>query len=133
MKIHVPFTLYFSDKNLYDKPPDLLFLVIFISFYISRYHFSQIFRTSFNIWQKDFCHKFSFFNRFTQTTTPSPPSLPPSVRKGVPAPLLFYGTHPLNQLAPFFKSLFPLPLFLFHPLLSYFTQLAPPSCNPLLP
>ena len=42
MKIYVPFTLYFSDKNLYDKPPDLLFLVIFISFYISRYHFSQI-------------------------------------------------------------------------------------------
>ena len=32
MKIYVLFTLYFSDKNLYDKPPDLLFLVIFISF-----------------------------------------------------------------------------------------------------
>ena len=28
---------------------DLLFLVVFISFYISRYHFSQVFRTSFNI------------------------------------------------------------------------------------
>ena len=32
--------------------PDPLFLVIFISYYISRYHFSQIFRTSFNINQK---------------------------------------------------------------------------------
>ena len=28
---------------------DLLFLVVFISFYISRYHFSQVFRTSFKI------------------------------------------------------------------------------------
>ena len=28
---------------------DLLFLVVFISFYISRYLFSQVFRTSFNI------------------------------------------------------------------------------------
>ena len=44
---------------------DLLFLVVFISFYISRY-FSQVFRTSFNIiWKKDFCHKFSFFDGFT--------------------------------------------------------------------
>ena len=43
------------------EPPDLLFLVPFISFYISRYHFSQIFRTSFrNVLKKDFCHKFSF-------------------------------------------------------------------------
>ena len=40
---------------------DLLFLVVFISFYISRYHFSQIFRTSFSIIsKKDFLHKFSF-------------------------------------------------------------------------
>ena len=45
----------------------LLFLVVFISFYISRYHFSEVFRTSFNIiWKKDFRHKFSFFNGFTQ-------------------------------------------------------------------
>ena len=40
---------------------DLLFLVVFISLYFSRYHFSQIFRTSFSIiGRKDFCHKFSF-------------------------------------------------------------------------
>ena len=52
---------------------DLLFLVVFISFYISRYHFSQVFRTSFNIiWKKDFRHKFSFFNGFTQTPTSHP-------------------------------------------------------------
>ena len=38
---------------------DLLFLIAFISFYISRYHFSQVFRTSFNIiWKKDFHPKF---------------------------------------------------------------------------
>ena len=39
---------------------DLFFLfhVVFISFYISRYHFSQVFRTSFNIILKNF--------RFTQ-------------------------------------------------------------------
>ena len=46
------------------QPPDLLFLVVFISFYISRYHFSQIFRTSFNIvWKKDFRHEFSILMR----------------------------------------------------------------------
>ena len=52
---------------------DFLFLVVFISFYISRHHFSQVFRTSFNIiWKKDFRHKFSFFNDFTQTPQPHP-------------------------------------------------------------
>ena len=40
---------------------DLLFLVVFISFYISRYHFSQVFRTSFNIiWKKIFVTNFFF-------------------------------------------------------------------------
>ena len=32
-------------KNCEIQPSDLLFLVVFISFYISRYYFSQIFRT----------------------------------------------------------------------------------------
>ena len=32
MKIYVPFTLYFNDKNLYDKPPNLLFLVIYFCY-----------------------------------------------------------------------------------------------------
>ena len=30
------------------QPPDLLFLFVFISFYVSSYHFSKTFRTSFN-------------------------------------------------------------------------------------
>ena len=53
-----------SYKNLKDTVTRSL--VVFISFYISRYHFSQVFRTSFNIiWKKDFQHKFSFFNEFS--------------------------------------------------------------------
>ena len=48
------------------EPPDLLFLV-FISFYISRYHFSQIFRMSFRIIRKKDFFQFFFFNGFTQT------------------------------------------------------------------
>ena len=61
---------------------DFLFLVVFISFYISRHHFSQVFRTLFNIiWKKAFRYKFSFFNGFTQfllppsTTTPLTPKI----------------------------------------------------------
>ena len=47
-------------KNCKIQSLDLLFLVAFIS----RHHFSQYFRTSFNIiWKKDFRHKFSFLNR----------------------------------------------------------------------
>ena len=43
------------------KSLDLLFLLVFISFYISRYHFSQVFRTSFNIiWEKIFVTNFPF-------------------------------------------------------------------------
>ena len=77
-------------------------LFIFISFYISRYYFSQIFGTSFNIWQKDFCHKFSFFNRFTQTPAPCPPSTPPLVCKGASAPPFL--RHPfLKPGCPLFK------------------------------
>ena len=56
--------------------PDLLFLVVFIrrSFYISRYHFSKIFRTSFNIiWKIDFQHEFSIFEKLTN---PLPPPIP---------------------------------------------------------
>ena len=60
----------------------LLFLVVFISFCISRYYFSQIFRTSFNIiWKKDFCHKFSFFNGFTQNSYPLNGQNLPSIAK----------------------------------------------------
>ena len=49
-------------KTCKIEPPDLLFLVALISFYISKYHFSQIFRSSFNIiCIKDFRHKFFFY------------------------------------------------------------------------
>ena len=55
------------------QPLDLLFIVVFISFYISRYHFSQIFKTSFSIiWKKDFCFKFSFFRGDIHTQSVMP-------------------------------------------------------------
>ena len=42
------------------QPSDPLFIFIFISFYNSRYHFSQISRTSFkNIWKTYFRHEFT--------------------------------------------------------------------------
>ena len=40
MKIYAPFTLYFNDKNLYDKSPDLLF--IFIYFYYIAFTLADI-------------------------------------------------------------------------------------------
>ena len=48
------------------QPLDLLFLVVFLSFFISRYHFLQIFKTSFSIVWKNFRNEFFFFNGFTQ-------------------------------------------------------------------
>ena len=50
-------------------------LFIFVSFYISRYHFSQIFKTSFNIWQK-----FFLMDSLKPPPLPYPPSLPYFVR-----------------------------------------------------
>ena len=43
-----------------------LFLAVLLDFTSAdSYHFSQIFRTSFNIiWKKDFCHELSFFNGY---------------------------------------------------------------------
>ena len=61
-----------SYKNLKIQPPDLLFIFAFTSFYVSRYHLSKTFRTSFNnIWKKYFRHKFSCFNRFAQIPRPA--------------------------------------------------------------
>ena len=75
------------------KPPDLSFLSFlvvfiscyisryhfFISFYINRYHFSPIFRTSFHIIRKkDFRHKFSFL---TDSLNPPPPPPLPKKKK----------------------------------------------------
>ena len=64
------------------EPPDLLFPVAFISFYIIRYHFSQIFRTSFNIIsKKDFRHKFSFLTDSLKPPHPFNGQNPLSVTK----------------------------------------------------
>ena len=61
MKNKCPFYIAFQVlkvrllKTCKTEPPNVLFVVVFISFYISRYHFWQIFRTSFNIiCKKDF-------------------------------------------------------------------------------
>ena len=56
-KMHTLFGLYFKFRRyfLFVKPPErynqqiFYFLLFYISFYISRYHFPQIFWTSFNI------------------------------------------------------------------------------------
>ena len=40
-------------KNCEKQSPDLLFLVVFISFYINRYRFSHIFRTSHTLSKKE--------------------------------------------------------------------------------
>ena len=50
---------------------DILFIVAFPSFYISRYRFTQIFKTSLSsiISEKDFHHKFSFFNGLSNPLT----------------------------------------------------------------
>ena len=75
-KIHA-FTLYFNFlkviiiKLCKIQPPDLLFLVVFISFYISMYHFSQFFRTSFiKILKKDFRPNFPFLKDSLKPPTP---------------------------------------------------------------
>ena len=58
-------------KKFKMQPPDLLFLVVFISFYISRCHFSQFFRTAFNINRKKiFVTNFPFL---TDSLNPPPP------------------------------------------------------------
>ena len=66
--------------NIYkiQSPVLLLLLLLYISFYISRYHFSQLSRTSLNIiskkkTHKNFCYKFVFL---MDSFTPFPP--PPS-------------------------------------------------------
>ena len=57
------------------QSPDFLLLVVFISFYISRYYFSQLFRTSFNITylkKRFFVTNFLFLNGFTHSHNPHP-------------------------------------------------------------
>ena len=54
-----------------NKRINLLFLVVFISFYISRKVFKNLIQHYLK--KKDFCHKFSFFNGFAQHPAPLPP------------------------------------------------------------
>ena len=56
--MYFKFCRYFLKKFWDTATKSFSFLFVFVSFYISRYQFSKIFRTSFNI-----PHKFSFFNR----------------------------------------------------------------------
>ena len=76
MKNKCPFCIVFQvlkvllTKICKIQPPDLLFIVVFISFYIRRYHFSQMFRTSFIIiLKKIFVMNFPFL---TDSLNPLP-------------------------------------------------------------
>ena len=61
-----------SHKYLWDWATRS-FISCFISFYISRYHFSQVFRTSFHIIGKnDFRHEFSFLTDSLKPALPPP-------------------------------------------------------------
>ena len=75
MKNTCPFYIVFQvlkvhlEKICKIEPPDLLFLVVFISFYISRYHFHKFLEPhSISSVKKIFVT--NFFNRFTQTPPP---------------------------------------------------------------
>ena len=71
--------------------PDLLFLIVFISFYISRYHFSQVFRSLFRIiHKKDFCHEFSFLTDSLKPPPPPPPPPSPPLHLNSQNPLSFF-------------------------------------------
>ena len=73
-QITPPHPINFLVKICKIQPPARSFISCYLfTFYISRYHFSQILRTSFNlISKKDRLHNFSFSNRFTHP----PPSIP---------------------------------------------------------
>ena len=77
---------------------------------------------------------FILINLWTEVTTDGDVSswMETIVRKGVPVPL-FKAPTPWPRLPIFFKSLFPLPSFLFHPLLRYFRQFPLPHATPSCP
>ena len=66
------FWRYFLQKFARYQLSDLLFLFVFASFYISWYHFSQVFRNSFIIWKKYFRHKFSFLTDLLWVNSKNP-------------------------------------------------------------
>ena len=87
-KIYPLFKLYFEALkvlliNICQMSHQIFyFLLFYTSLYISRHHFSQIFRTSRNIiWKKRFSLRISFFDRFTQTPHPLNSQNPLTVTK----------------------------------------------------
>ena len=79
MKNTCPFYIILQVSNIHlikickIEPPDLLFLVVFISFYISRYIIFHKFLELYSILsvKKIFVTNF-FFNGFTQSPSPNP-------------------------------------------------------------
>ena len=76
-KIQACFILYFNfEKGLLWKvirySYQFIYFLFYISFNISRYQFSRLFRLHSTLSEKDFRRKFSFLNRFTQLHTFDP-------------------------------------------------------------
>ena len=99
MKIYVPFTLYFNDNNLYDKPPDLLFPVIYF-YYIAFTSADIIFHKFLELHstsdKKFFVTNLYFFNGFTRK--------PPPVPHSPPLPYFVKGFQPPPPPNPLFKA-----------------------------
>ena len=84
---------------------------------------AHLFQSSFNWFDLFLTVEFFFWVLASSLHSLKGDSIPPFLK------------HPLLDAAcpPFLKSLFPLPSFLFYPILRYFKQFSPPSCNLLLP
>ena len=84
---------------------------------------AHLFQSSFNWFDLFLTVEFFFWVLASSLHSLKGDSIPPFLR------------HPPLDAAcpPFLKSLFPLPSFLFYPILRYFRQFSPPSCNLLLP
>ena len=64
-------TTLLNEIIFWMTPYQFFYFLFRISFYISRYHFFYNFLELHSTWpEKDFCSRFSFLNRFTQTPTP---------------------------------------------------------------
>ena len=89
-----------------------------ISFFINFWNFIQ------HLIKRFLSQIFLFQRIHSQSPVPVPPSTSPLFRKEVPASHhLFKVPTPWTSLSPFLKSLFPLPHFLFHPLLTIVTPI----------
>ena len=100
MKIYVPFTLYFNDKNLYDKPPDLLFLVIYfhcIAFTSADIIFHKLLELHSTSDKKIFVTIFLFLADSFTNPCPCLTVHPSLFCKGVIAPTPFLRHPPLEQ------------------------------------